>query len=79
MGFPHALDMARAQDESGGAHQRAGLTGTHFKLSVGRAALVITDLLSPRGVAWEVVGQSVDNFRYLANALWTTDEAVSVP
>jgi hypothetical protein len=36
-------------------------------------------LLSPRGAAWKVVGQSVDNFRYLANALWTTDEAVSVP
>jgi hypothetical protein len=71
--------MARAQDESGGAQRRAGLTGTHFKLSVGRAALVITDLLSPRGAAWEVVGQSVDNFRYLANAQWTADGAVSLP
>lgn len=68
----------------------AALPNPGVTIEPGRTALLITDpqndFLSPDGVTWGVVGKSVtDNktvenidslFRFIANTVWTTQEAV---
>ena len=53
-----------------------------FRLDVPRTALVVTDpqvdFLSPKGAISRRQGRpALINFRYLANALWSTDEALA--
>ena len=64
MGFGDMRDLRSVDDSYGGPKPFASAE-TGFRLNVPRAALVITD-------------PQVDflNFRYLANALWSTDEVM---